>query len=881
MSSVRATLGSWVLAVGVSLQVAMAAVGPAVTPDAPTFERDIRPILKAQCFQCHGEAGKAKGGIDLRLRRLMLKGDEGPAIVPGKASESRLIRLVRSGEMPKDGKPLSPAQVQVLERWINLGAPTARPEPEQAPDFVITEEERAFWAFQPVATHTPPAVRDASRVRTPVDRFILARLEAEGLAFAPDASPASLVRRLAFDLTGLPPEPEDVEAFASHPSDDAYTRLVERYLASPAYGERWGRHWLDVAGYADSNGGVEADSERPWAWRFRDYVIRSLNSDKPLDAFVAEQLSGDERVGGKEGDLSPEDIERLTATGFLRMAPDPTGDGPADPLLARNQVVADTLQVVSSSLLGLTVQCAQCHDHRYDPIPQSDFYRLRAVFEPAFDPERWKAPGQRLVSLMPSADRRRAAEIESAAAAIDKEAQKLHDELIETFVQKQLLLVPEARREAVIAARKTPADKRTDAHKALLREFPTFQDHIILGEVDREGANKVQEVRNRAAAERSKKPSEPMVHALVEEPGRDVPTALFHRGDPTQPRAKVTPGLLAVMGLAGLPESIPATNAHQRTTGRRSEFARRLFHLANPLTPRVLANRVWMHHFGVGIVATPADFGMLGERPTHPELLDFLAQALRSGGWKLKDFHRLLVTSTVYRQSSLNPEAQRADPDNRLLGRARLRRLDAESLRDALLALSGRINPEPFGPPGPVAVDPQGRVVAGKQRRDGNGDAVGVEGAQGLEFRRSIYLQVRRSTPVGMLEVFDAPVVNPNCEARPATTVPPQSLALMNDTFVLERARDLAARVAREAGDHAEARVERLWRLLHGTSPTPQERDRALAFTSRQATLLAEPGRLPNAPGKPGEPPAPTSSEAAFASLCHALLGSNRFLYLD
>ncbi len=881
MSSVRATLGSWVLAVGVSLQVAMAAVGPAVTPDAPTFERDIRPILKAQCFQCHGEAGKAKGGIDLRLRRLMLQGDEGPAIVPGKASESRLIRLVRSGEMPKDGKPLSPAQVQVLERWINLGAPTARPEPEQAPDFVITEEERAFWAFQPVATHTPPAVRDASRVRTPVDRFILARLEAEGLAFAPDASPASLLRRLAFDLTGLPPEPEDVEAFAAHPSDDAYARLVERYLASPAYGERWGRHWLDVAGYADSNGGVEADSERPWAWRFRDYVIRSLNSDKPLDAFVAEQLSGDERVGGKEGDLSPEDIERLTATGFLRMAPDPTGDGPADPLLARNQVVADTLQVVSSSLLGLTVQCAQCHDHRYDPIPQSDFYRLRAVFEPAFDPERWKAPGQRLVSLMPSADRRRAAEIESAAAAIDREAQKLHDELIEKFVQKQLLLVPEARREAVIAARKTPADKRTDAHKALLREFPTFQDHIILGEVDREGANKVQEVRNRAAAERGKKPSEPMVHALVEEPGRDVPTALFHRGDPTQPRGKVTPGLLTVMGLAGLPESIPATNAHQRTTGRRSEFARRLFHPANPLTPRVLANRVWMHHFGVGIVATPADFGMLGERPTHPELLDFLAQALRSGGWKLKDFHRLLVTSTVYRQSSLNPEAQRTDPDNRLLGRARLRRLDAESLRDALLALSGRINPEPFGPPGPVAVDPQGRVVAGKQRRDGNGDAVGVEGAQGLEFRRSIYLQVRRSTPVGMLEVFDAPVVNPNCEARPATTVPPQSLALMNDIFVLERARDLAARVAREAGDHAESRVERLWRLLHGTSPTPQERDRALAFASRQAALLAEPGRLPNGPGKPGEPPVPTPSEAAFASLCHALLGSNRFLYLD
>ncbi len=869
------------MAVGFFHRVAMAAVGPAGAPDTPTFERNIRPILKAQCFQCHGESGKAKGGIDLRLRRLMLHGDDGPAIVPGKASESRLLQLVRSGEMPKDGKPLSKDHVQLIEKWIQLGAPTARPEPEQAPDFVITEEERAFWAFQPIAAPASPPVRDASRVRTPVDCFVLARLEAEGLAFAPDASPASLVRRLAFDLTGLPPAPGDVETFAAHPSEDAYSRLVDRYLASPAYGERWGRHWLDVAGYADSNGGVEADSERPWAWRYRDYVIRSFNADKPLDAFVAEQLSGDEMVGKKDGDLAPEDIERLVATGFLRMAPDPTGDGPPDPLLARNQVVADTLQVVSSSLMGLTVQCAQCHDHRYDPIPQSDFYRLRAVFEPAFDLERWKAPGQRLVSLMPAADRKRAAEIESGAAAIDKEAQKLHDELIEKFVQKQLLLVPEARRESVIAARKTPADKRTDAHKALLREFPTFQDHIILGEVDRDGASKVQEVRNRAAAERSKKPPEPMVHALVEEPGRDIPTALFHRGDPAQPRSKVAPGLLAVMGLAGLPDSIPATHAAQRTTGRRTEFARRLFLPANPLTARVLANRVWMHHFGAGIVATPSDFGMLGERPTHPELLDFLAVALRSGGWKLKDFHRLLVTSTAYRQSTLNPDAQRADPDNRLLGRARLRRLDAEGLRDAILALSGRLNPEPFGPPGPIAVDPQGRVVAGKQKRDGNGDAVGVEGANGLEFRRSIYLQVRRSTPVGMLEVFDAPVVNPNCEARPATTVPPQSLALMNDTFVLDRARDMAARVAREAGDRAEARVERLWRLLHGSAPTPAERDRAMAFTSRQAALLAEPGRLPNAPAKQGDLHPPTPSEAALASLCHALLGSNRFLYLD
>lgn len=886
MSTARAVLLAGVFAAFALPSVSTAGDGASPATGGLTFERDVRPILKAHCFHCHGEGGKAKGGIDLRLRRLMLKpGDEGPALVPGKPGESRMLHLARTGEMPKEGKPLTPQQVSVLERWIQQGAPTARPEPEEVPAFVITEEERAFWAFQPIRPPAVPVVRDASRVRTPIDRFVLARLEVENLGLAPDASPAALVRRVTFDLTGLPPSPEDVEAFVARPTDDAYARLVDRLLASPAYGERWGRHWLDVAGYADSNGGVEADSERPWAWRYRDYVIRSFNADKPLDVFIAEQLAGDELAPPPSGDLPSEDLDRIVATGFLRMAPDPTGDGPADAVLARNQVVADTLQVVSSSLLGLTVQCAQCHDHRYDPIPQSDYYRLRAVFEPAFDVERWKAPAQRLVSLMPAADRKTAGDIEARAQVIDKEAQELHDRLIEQFVQKQLLLVPEAQRESVMAARKTPADKRTDAHKALLREFPTFQDHIILGEVDRDGANKVQEVRNRAAAERARKPADPMVHALVEEPGRNVATALFHRGDPQQPRDKVAPGLLAVMGLAGLPDAISSTNAALRTTGRRTELARRLVHPGNPLTARVLANRIWMHHFGVGIVATPSDFGALGERPTHPDLLDWLAHSLRSGGWKLKDFHRLLVTSTAYRQSTVHPEAQRVDPDNRLLGRARLRRLDAEGLRDAMLAISGRLNPEPFGPPGPVAVDPQGRVVAGRQKRDGNGDAVGVDGAQGAEFRRSVYLQVRRSTPLGMLEAFDAPVVNPNCEARAVTTVPTQSLAMLNDVFVVERARDLAARLHREVGDDAVARIERLWRLVYGKPPTTTERDGALAFTSRQAALISI--NAPNtangpakATGKPADV-APTPSEAALASLCHALLGSNRFLYLD
>ncbi|PYJ05932.1 MAG: hypothetical protein DME25_07500, partial [Verrucomicrobia bacterium] len=720
-----------------------------------TFERDIRPIFKAHCFQCHGEGEKLKGGVDLRLRRLMLTNSEsGPVIVPKKPGESVLLRMVSSKEMPKSGKKLTSEQISKIEKWIKQGAPTLRPEPAEVPKFFITEEERAFWAFQPVKRPTPPMVRDRKSVRTAIDAFILATLETKALGFAPPADKRTLIRRVTHDLTGLPPTPEEVAGFLTDDSPDAYERLVDRLLASARYGERWARHWLDVAGYADSNGGTETDSERGWTWRYRDYVIRSLNADKPFDQFITEQLAGDELVAPPFADLTDANLDKLIATGFLRLAPDPTGDGPADADLARNQVIADTLQIVSSSLLGLTVQCAQCHDHRYDPIPQSDYYRLRAVFEPAFDWKHWKNPDQRLVSLMSKEDRELAECIEQAAQFIDAEAKQLHDELIEKFVQKQLLLVPEDMREPVIAARRTPADKRTEEHKKLLREYPTFQDHIILGEIDKEGAKQVEAVRQRATELRTTKPVDPMVHCLAEDPGKQVDTFLFHRGDCQQPREKIAPGGLSVLG--SVAATIPANNASGRTTGRRLAFARMLTDGSHPLTARVLVNRVWHHHFGAGVVATLGDFGALGERPTHPELLDWLASEFISGGWKLKPLHRLIVTSTVYRQSSVNPGAQAADPDNRLLGRMRLRRLDAEGLRDSMLAVSGRLNTSMFGAPVPVAVNPQGQFVVGGQSKDGNGDPTGVAGLGGSEFRRSLYVQVRRTTPVGVMETFDA-----------------------------------------------------------------------------------------------------------------------------
>ncbi len=854
-------------------------------PARPVFERDIRPIFKAHCFHCHGEEEKPKGGVDLRQRRLLLKASEsGLVLVPGKPGQSHLLSVVKSGEMPKGGKPLAPEQVALIERWIAQGAPTLRPEPVEVPRWVITEEERQFWAFQPVGCPEPPRVRFDKTVRTPIDAFLKVRLDKERLGFAKPAKPEQLIRRLTLDLTGLPPTPEEVDAFVADPSDAAYERWVDRLLDSPAYGERWGRHWLDVAGYADSNGGVEADSERPWAWRYRDYVIRSFNEDRPFDDFITEQLAGDELLPAVSTDLAGRDLDRLVATGFLRMAPDPTGDGPPEPELARNQVIADTLQIVSSSLLGITVHCAQCHDHRYDPIPQADYYRLRAVFEPAFDWKRWKNPAQRLVSLMPSVDRSLADCVEQAAKVHDAEATRLHDELIEKFVQKQLLLVPESRREAVIAARRTPAAKRSPEQLQLLREFPMFQDHIILGEIDREGANKVEEIRKRAAADRALKPADPMVQALVEASAEPVTTVRFHRGDPQQPREALKPGLLSVMGLGGLDTEIPESIPGRRTSGRRLELARRLTDRNNPLTARVWVNRLWHEHFGMGLVATPGDFGALGERPSHPELLNWLAADFMDHGWKNKRLHRLIVTSAAYRQGTVNAAAQKKDPDNRLLGRFRLRRLDAESLRDSLLAVSGRLDATRFGPPVPIAVNAQGQFVVGRQKRDGNGDAVGVETGGTADFRRSVYVTVRRTMPVGVLETFDAPVVNPNCEARPVSTAAPQSLMFLNDGFVLDRALDLAQRLRREAPGDEPAQLARLWRLLFLQSPTATDVDRSRRFLKElQASLPpaeSKPAAKPSAAATP-ETPAVTPEERALAALCQVLMGSNRFLYLD
>ncbi|HEY7157497.1 MAG TPA: PSD1 and planctomycete cytochrome C domain-containing protein [Gemmataceae bacterium] len=857
----------------ICLVASLVHVAAAEQPAAPlSFESQVRPLFKVYCLDCHGAGEKLRGGLDLRLRRLTVEGgDSGPAIVPGSADDSLLYQRVRDGEMPPGKTKLSQADVEKIARWIATGARVERPEPKSLPKgMYLTSEDRAFWSFQPIRRPSIPAVRAADRVRNPVDAFLLARLQERGLTFAPEADRRTLIRRATFDLHGLPPTPEEVDAFVQDAAPDAFERLIERLLASPRYGERWGRHWLDVAGYADSEGYVQTDSERPYAYKYRDYVIRSLNADKPFDQFIREQVAGDEMLRPPYRDLSPDDLDKLIATGFLRTAPDGTGSGGVDATTARNQVISDTLKIVSTSLLGLTVGCAQCHNHKYDPIPQEDYYRLRAVFEPAYDVKNWRPPAARRVSLYTDADRREAARIEAEAAKIDKERLKKQQEHIEATFSKQLEKLPESERETARAAHAAPPSKRTAEQRQLIKKYPTL--NVTSGSLylyDRKAADELKKLAEDAAAVRVKKPIEDFVRPLTEVPGKVPITYLFHRGDPGQPKQALSPGSLTILDSLSLAIAKPPESP---TTGRRLALARWLTDPRQPLTARVLVNRVWMHHFGRGIVGTPGDFGKLGERPTHPELLDWLASEFVRGDWKLKDLHRLLMTSSAYRQSSRRePSAARLDPDNRLLARMSVRRLEAESIRDSILAVSGSLRLKMYGPPIPVRENDVGQVVIGKGKKDlARGKTVAEPLPDGEIHRRSVYVQVRRSLPLGMLEAFDAATAEPNCERRNSSTVTPQALMMMNNDFILEQAELFAARLHREAGDDPKAQVMRAWRLAFAVEPTTEEVSGALTFLSRQAERFHT-----------AKSTAEEQRRQALASFCQALLSSNGFLYVN
>ena len=844
-------------------------------PEVPVFEQEVRLILKTHCFECHGEGEKLKGGLDLRLKKLIVTGGEtGPGIVVNDPEKSLLIDKVTTQKMPPGKRKLQSQEIELLKTWISTGANTASIEPKEIPrGFIITENDKDHWAFKKIKDPIIPTIKSTSIVNNPIDAFVLHKLESKGLTLSKNAEKHLLLRRAFIDLIGMPPTPLELESFLNDSSPDAYEKQIGLLLKSAHYGERWGRHWLDMAGYADSEGFDGSDVIRTSAYHYRDYVIRSLNEGKPLNQFIIEQLAGDELLKAPYQSTSPADLEKLIATGFLRMAPDGSSAKDVDIKLSSNQTIADTIQIVSTSFLGLTTQCAQCHNHRYDPISQADYFKLRAIFEPALNWKEWKTIPGREIKIQYPEDKTKSAELEAKALAIDKKRIERLSAIQKVEFEKSLEKVPPEMHVPIKKAFETPITKRTAEQKKLLSDYPNSNVNATLI-IQRDGKLSVEFKAYTDEAEkiRALKPAVASYRVLTEVPDKVPVTNRFERGDYEQPKEVIKPGhfdLFASHNLGVIQEddsSIP-------TTGRRLAFAKALVSENHPLTSRVLVNRFWMHHFGQGIAGNPADFGKLGEAPTHPELLDWLALNFMKSGWNLKEFHKLVMTSNTYKQASLRTEAlQKADPDNKLLGRMNVRRMEAESIRDSILRINAKINEKLYGPPVPVTPDDYGQIIIGTDTRDGAGRFTGKKvDLKGEEFRRSIYIQVRRSTPLAVFESFDAPILNPNCEHRNFSTSPTQSLLMLNSQFIQDHAEYLAMKLQKAAPMGIEEQIKLAWILIYSKAPSKEEIDVSLVFIKEQTDYFSKNTKKNDS----------KSELQSLTALCQGLLISNRFLYVD
>lgn len=744
-------------AAGVATVVDHTAQLPPVASKPVEFVKDVQPLLRKRCFECHAK-GNEEGGLNLGIRERFFEGGiNGPVLVPGNSASSRLIHLVAAIDkdevMPPDGKQLSPAEVGLLRAWIDQGAQW--PDGSDVLD-PRAERAKAHWAFRPLRDIPVPSVANPNWCQTPIDRFILAKLESAGIRHQPRANPRHLIRRAAYDLIGLPPTPAEVRDFASATErncDGAMAALVDRLLASPHYGERWGRHWLDVARYADSDG-QESDKDRPLAFRYRDFVIRAFNEDLPFDRFVRWQLAGDE--------YEPQNAEAVAATGFLAAGPFAELE---EKLMAEERMreryneLDDMLATVGTGFLGLTLACARCHDHKYDAIPSRDYYRMMAA---------------------------------------------LH------------------------------SGKR--------------------GEVQVGPSAKVFGYRD-----------------LGPEP---KPTWLFHRGDFHDRSQTVQLGFISVLTNGKTPEAYwkaarQAGAAKGSTNQRRAlaDWITDLEHGAGAVVARVIVNRVWQHHFGQGLVRTVSDFGVRSDAPTHPELLEWLARDFVTHGWRIKRLQRMIVLSAVYQQASAARETPAADPDNRLLWKMPLQRIEGEILRDSMLSVSGTLNAASYGP----AVKPPIAAEAMLARNVQDPYPAKIDDGPAIR-RRSIYLFHKRVVPYPLLQAFDKPDAQQSCGRRDTTTVAPQALALLNDQFVRKVSLELADRLLKEAGNDPARWIERGFQLTLTRSPSKSERDASGAFVELQRTERQK--RSPQAP-------AVEVQRQALADLCQALFSLNEFLYID
>ena len=771
------------------------------TEHAKFFEAEVRPLLVGQCLKCHGEK-KQKGELRLDSRAAMIKGGEsGAAIEPGEPDDSLLIEAIRheSFEMPPD-KKLPDATVDAIARWIEMGAPWPqhgdKDEVLREAGRKITDEDRAWWAIQPLRRTEVPRSRNDRWSHNAIDHFIARKMAGEGLAPAAEADPETLIRRLSFDLIGLPPAPEEVNEFVNDKSPQAYEKLVDRLLASNAYGERWARHWLDLVRYADSDG-YRIDHYRKEAWRYRDYVVAAFNKDKPYDRFVQEQLAGDE--------LFPGNPEALIATSYLR-----NGIYEYNNRDVRGQwkaIMEDITDTTGDVFLGLGMRCAKCHDHKFDPILQKDYYRLQAFFAPIA----WRDDLVAATQAEMTQHQQKLAQWEKKTAAIRQQIDEIEHEYRVKAARNATKKFP---LDIQAMMNKPPSERTTFEHQ--LAELANRQIDFEYTRLDRtfksEDKEKVLALRKELKKFDHLKPA-PLPRPMTVTDCRVEPPQTTIPGEPDQ---SILPGYLTIFEEESAKVAAPAGDLP--STGRRSALARWVTRPDNPLSTRVIVNRVWQYHFGRGLAPNSSDLGRLGGAPTHPELLDWLATRFVQQGWSFKKLHREIVLSATYRQSTRHDQFakfQEIDPQNRLYWRANTRRLDAEQIRDAMLAVSGQL-----------------------QR-----DTIGGPGVQGDVPRRSIYLRTMRNARDPLLDAFDLPQFFDSQSMRNTTTTPVQSLLLINSQTMLRHASRSAQRISQEANNDQE-RIEHAWRVFFGRSPTERERELSLKFL-REQPLQSQPDQSP------------------------------------
>ncbi len=782
-----------------------------LTPEHTAFfEAKIRPLLVDHCYECHSTTGKRlKGGFTLDSRAgVQQGGNTGLAVTPGDPDASLLIQAVRHTDaslaMPPN-KKLAPHEIADLETWVRWGAPDPRAEDTvataQARTTIQWETARNWWSFQPRTSPTPPSVKGADWPANDLDRFILARLEHERLVPAPDADPRTLIRRATFDLTGLPPRPEDVDAFVAHPTPEAFAAVVDRLLASPQYGERWGRHWLDVVRYADS-AGDNSDFPIPQMHRYRDWVIDAFNRDLPYDQLVREQLAGDLLPGT----TVRETHDRLIATGYIANA---RRFGSRVDDYPQHLTIEDTLDNLGRAFLGLSLSCARCHDHKFDPISAADYYALYGIFQST----RYPWPGieleQKQRDLVPLVESTQLAQAEAARKAYDQEKRQL-----ERSVQKLKDSVKE-----------TPADHKEQVQARIQEAEAALKEFLKKG-----------------------LPFE-LAYAVTDH-GKAQDAAIQFKGDPAKPGPIVRRRFLTVLGGNELPEGT--------TTSGRRELAEWIVSPTNPLTARVMVNRIWLHHFGKGLVPTPNDFGKQGKPPTHPELLDWLGSRFIESGWSVKSMHRLIMNSRTYRMSGQRTDdAITRDPNNELLGSFPRRRLDAEAIRDTLLVLGGNLDTSPSGAH-PFPPQSEWKFTQHNPFR-----------AVYASNRRSVYQMTQRIQRHPFLAIFDGADPAASTAVRLTSTTPLQSLFLLNDPFVHEQARQFARRLLASRVD-TPARLGLAYQIALGRTPDTTERESAQHFLAQVRD------RLPAADGS-----TEASEIAAWEALARVLFRLNEFVYLD